>query len=158
MEISKRQKFVASKAIPLVHTVVISGLSVLLGGLIYVVWRPIPPAFITWIKNSEVRDLMSAMQQGIQQNIPVLPDWMVYSLPNAFWAFAYSYLLCNLWYRQNGWEKWLWVSTAPMLPIGWEVLQYFSVLPGTFCWLDLSLGLIGACIGIVMGKKRKISS
>lgn len=138
----------ASKAIPLVHTVAISGLSVLLGGLIYVVWRPIPPAFITWIKNPELRGFISNFQYGIQSYIPVLPDWMLYSLPNVLWAFAYSFLICRLWHQHAGWAKWAWVSTALLLPIIWELFQHLHLMSGTFCWVDLSLGMVGAGFGI----------
>lgn len=139
-------------------SIILSGFAMIVGGSIYIGWRSDPPLFISWLKDSEMASWMGSIQHALQNHFNTLPEWMIYSLPNALWAFAYSNLICLLWHQRKGWGKALWVATAPLLPIAWELSQFLNVIPGVFCWADLSLGLVGAVAGILMFTNKVIGS
>lgn len=79
------------------------------------------------------------------------PNWVVYSLPNGFWAFAYALIITAIWSGSISRLKYFWMSSIPLLVYGYEILQYFGVITGTFCRLDLALGTAGLLAGILIG-------
>jgi hypothetical protein len=66
-----------------------------------------------------------------------LPDWVIYSLPNALWAYALTAFMLRLWGRRLTRGSAPWILVGPLLAIGWEVGQSSGLVPGTFDLTDL---------------------
>jgi hypothetical protein len=79
----------------------------------------------------------------------LFPDWMVYSLPNGLWAFAYALIITRIWGRNKSWPRIIWLASIPALVLGFETLQFWGIVHGTFCLQDLALGLTGIILGII---------
>jgi hypothetical protein len=82
-----------------------------------------------------------------------IPQWIIYSLPDGLWAFAYALLITGLWIGKGSGIKYFWMSTIPVLVIGMEMLQYIGMVKGTFSLVDLAFEISGLIIGIYTGIK-----
>jgi hypothetical protein len=128
---------------------ILSGTAVLLGGLIYVFLRPAEPVFIKWVRVAGLESLIDLLRSLPSDAGTALPRWIVYSLPGALWAFAYSVIITGIWARSNSSAKYFWLSTIPILVLGIEILQVPGVFPGTFCVQDLTLAILGSGAGTI---------
>ncbi len=70
-------------------------------------------------------------------NTLLLPNFLLYTLPDALWLYAFMCVMIWLWQKQNTYTAILWILAAPLLAISLEVLQYTGHLSGTFDVLDI---------------------
>ena len=82
-----------------------------------------------------------------------IPEWFIFSLPNGLWAFAYALLITSIWSGSKSWLRHLWMASIPILVVGYEVLQYEGLIPGTFSLQDIVFGMAGLIVGIIIGTK-----
>jgi hypothetical protein len=138
---------------------IISTLAVLLGGTIYVLFRNSNIIAVHWMSSIGMESWIQEIRSLELGGKLTIPQWIVYTLPNGLWAFAYTLIIFYLWIRHSSWIKWVWLSTIPTLVFGFEMLQYLNILPGTFSMGDLLSGLTGvlagALVGIKIQKNRK---
>lgn len=82
-------------------------------------------------------------------------DWVIYSLPQGLWVFSHTLIVGTIWCNGTKIQKGLWYGTAFLFAVGWEWLQYLNLINGTFCWVDLFLGLLGMFFGFSILKINK---
>jgi hypothetical protein len=129
----------------------ISFLAVFFGGLIYLLFRHTELIFYRWVNLlAGGKTEMYLQSISLKLNISA-PEWLVYSMPNALWAFAYALLMILIWAGSHSWLKYLWYSSIPLLIFGFEFLQGFQMIPGTYCLMDLTFGFLGISSGISTG-------
>ena len=133
----------------------LSALAFFVGGFIYILYRPSEILFFRWFSSLGLDNLFESLRNHSLSTSSRLPDWIVYSLPNSLWAFAYALLITSMWSGSNSWLKYLWMTSIPVLVIGFEVLQYTGTIHGTFCIQDLTLGIVGLTLGCIVGIKLK---
>jgi hypothetical protein len=131
----------------------LSALALLFGGMIYILFRPSEPVFFNWILDAGFDTWFNMTRHGSLPLGHLLPGWFVYSLPNGFWAFAYALIITAIWSGSKSWLKYIWMATIPILVLGYEMLQYPGIIPGTFCIQDMALGIAGMVTGIIIGLK-----
>ncbi len=122
-------------------------LALVTGGFIYILLRPVEPVFFSWIRTIGLESLLAAAR-GQPDPPRGLSSWMVYSLPNGLWAFAYTFLMISLWRSSRSVVKYIWYLSIPLLVFGFEILQ-LSGIRGTFCWNDILLGALGILTGVI---------
>jgi hypothetical protein len=127
-------------------------LALLLGALIYILFRSSEPVFFTWIPGIDLGNLFSTIRSATTTISPSLPEWVVYSLPGGLWAFGYAVLITGIWNGSRSWLRIFWMATIPVLVAGYEILQYAGIIPGVFSAQDIALGMAGLIIGIWIGK------
>jgi hypothetical protein len=123
------------------------------GGMIYLLFRPNEVLFFRWMRTLEFNCLISYFRQI---SLPIklhLPEWIVYSLPNGLWAFAYALLITRIWTGSKSGFRYFWIASIPVLVLGFEILQFIGTIPGTFCFQDIALGIAGITIGSILGLK-----
>ena len=114
-------------------------------------FRTSEPIFFNWISAAGLDSWFSvARQRSLSLNLH-LPEWIVFSLPNGLWAFAYALLITGIWSDSKSWLRTFWMASIPLLVIGFEILQYLGIIPGTFCIHDIALGMAGLITGILVG-------
>ena len=133
--------------------VMLSAFAVCLGGIIYIFFRPSDHVFFEWIRGVGLNHWLNNARELSGSTGLALPEWLVYSLPNGLWAFAYALLITFIWGGSKFWLKYFWMSSIPLLILGFEVLQYAMIIPGTFSMQDLVFGIAGLTIGIFVGIK-----
>jgi hypothetical protein len=134
--------------------IILSGLAIFIGGLIYILLRPSEHLFFGWISNAGLDRWISPARSLSPLFSQLLPEWFVYSLPNALWAFAYALLITIIWSDSRSWLRYPWMASIPLLVLGFELLQYPGLIPGTFCIQDIALGLMGLVLGIYIGTMK----
>ncbi len=130
-----------------------SASALILGGTIYVLFYTSQPLFFNWIRAAGLDNWFSTTRQYSMAASPDLPQWFVYSLPDGLWAFAYAVLITGIWIPKKTGLKYFWMSTIPLLVIGFELLQYPGIINGTFALQDLAFEISGILTGIFSGIK-----
>jgi hypothetical protein len=138
--------------------VILPGAALILGGLIYVLLRPSEVLFLRLARSAGFEEAITLLRPANPGMTGLLPAWIIYSLPNACWAFSYALVITGIWIGRSHWIRYLWFATIPILVLGFEILQYPGFLPGTFSIVDLVAGLIGSSAGIFTGYTLKIST
>ncbi len=131
--------------------IILSGLAIFIGGLIYIFLRPSEHLFFGWIRLAGLDQWISPARSLSPWLGQLFPDWIIFSLPNALWAFAYTMLITSIWSGSKSWLKYFWMASIPLLVLGFEILQYPGLIPGTFCIQDIVFGVLGLVLGIFIG-------
>jgi len=132
----------------------LSGIAIFSGGLIYILLRPSEHIFFGWIRLAGLDHLISPARSLSPLLGQLIPDWFIFSLPNGLWAFAYALLITIIWSGSRSWLKYFWMASIPLLVLGFEILQYPGLIPGTFCIQDMVFGLAGLLLGIFIGNLK----
>ena len=122
--------------------------SLLVGGFIYILWRPETIIFIRWLDTYGWGAPLDFFQMFGNKYYHLVPAWVVFSLPNGLWAFSYTIIILHLWWNHNSPVKYFWFISIPVVGMGYETMQYLKVIPGTFCVEDLTLCAAGIMLGI----------
>ena len=131
----------------------IAVLAVLAGGMIYILCRPIEITSVHWIRSILPVKLASLLAPHPTVFGIDLPGWIVFSLPDGLWAFAYTLIVLTIWLNDNYVTKYFWYATIPILTVGSEILQWPGIIPGTFCVIDLVFISLGVFTGILIALK-----
>ena len=135
-------------------TLFLSAIAILIGGLIYILLRPSEHIFFGWIRLAGLDHWISPARVLSPMLGQLFPDWMIFSLPNGLWAFAYALLITSIWSESESWLKYFWMASIPLLVLGFEILQYPGLIPGTFCIQDIVFGLAGLLLGFFIGNLK----
>lgn len=111
----------------------------LLGGAIYLLARPRGLVMFDW---AGALGLDAALGWAREASRPIAsraPSWLLYSGPDALWAYAFAAFMRGLWRDRLHAESAPWLALGPALAIGSELAQAARLVPGTFDWIDLAL-------------------
>ena len=114
----------------------LSFLFILIGGSIYIVYRP-KSIIIFWIIDYfGLTDYVDAIRNNLQEFL-ILPSIFVNSIPAGLWTTSYLILMyCNTRFHEKKTRMYL----ALPLPVSMVVLEFFQLAglcPGTFDLYDL---------------------
>ena len=134
------------------HIIILTlvGIAISSGGFLYIGWRDEVPALIYWLNGAGFENIIHGIRLYTSSITIILPDWVIYSLPQGLWAFALGTMISFIWSGQKSFISYLWYCTALMIPILWEALQFFQIIAGTFCKIDLGLGVVGVLCGFMI--------
>ena len=124
------------------------------GATIYVLWRPTRLRVFSWLAQAGLGDAVTAARQRAAGLGERLPDWVLYTLPDALWAMALSAAMARIWreaLRARG--AWIWLAMGAVIGAGGEGLQWLGWLPGTADWADAVASLGGAGLGLWLGSR-----
>ena len=114
------------------------------GAFIYLLWRQDYIRVFTWLDLFGFNIPVELIRSYSYRFLPLIPEWVVFSLPNGLWAFSYALIISHIWWGQNNSvSKYFWLISIFIVGLGYEALQYLGVIPGTFCYQDLLLCVIG---------------
>ena len=137
------------------RNLLIAILAVFTGGFFYLFGRPLEPGIM---RVTSYLGLYKPYQEIREWLLPYgvfLPEWVLYSLPNGLWAFAYALIITSIWKNNTSTIKTLWMASIPILVFGFEFLQWAGIIAGTFCFEDLTFGLAGILLGTYFGSKNQ---
>jgi hypothetical protein len=131
----------------------LSASALILGGAIYILFYTSQPVFFSWIRTAGFHNWLTQARHYSLTAGSNLPPWVVFSLPDGLWAYAYAVLITGIWIRSNSGLKYFWMFSIPVLVIGLELLQYAGMIKGTFSLQDIVFEFSGLLIGIYTGIK-----
>lgn len=126
---------------------VIAGLMILLGALIYIIYRT-DIIFIGWIPKS-IFDFLKILTVN---EVSSPGYFVIYCLPDGLW---YGALLIyqSTFLGKSRISKTIF-QISVILPFVWEILQIFDNVPGTFDPLDLLIYALVLLIFLLISKKH----
>lgn len=123
---------------------VASAISMLSGGLLYVLYRPPSLLMFRWFDALGLDPSVERLR-AIAAQQPQPPAWAIGSLPHALWLLSGLLLLAWIWRGSDGITPLLWIGLLVAFAAGGEIGQWLGVVPGTFDPLDLAL-MSAACL------------
>jgi len=116
-----------------------------LGGIIYVLWRDESLIMFRWFNDLGFGVKVHNIRLYAKPYANILPQWVIFSLPQALWLLSGILLLKSIWGNDKHKGMKLWLIILLTMAFGIEYVQYLHWIPGTFDELDIGL-LIGGCI------------
>ncbi len=135
--------------------IVIGILPIILGGLIYLIYRTDTLIMFGWFKKIGLSDSVDFLRANQFLQKLTIPGWIKFSLPDALWLFSFNYILLALWNFKINRQSAFWLFIAPTIGIFSEIGQSIEVVPGTFDLVDLALLIIASLISFLIGTNSK---
>lgn len=133
---------------------VIGTLSILIGGLIYLIFRDNNLIMFSWIKYLGMEEYLNNIRLAYGDYS--IYTWVKYNLPSSLWLFSYLFITKGIWHSQSkNILYYLFLSVVPIMAFGSELLQLFSIIPGTFDSADM-IGYMLALIVFLITTNYKI--
>ncbi len=123
----------------------LSALTLLVGSLIYILYRPGNLLVFEWSSFVGLEEVVLALQESSVVLAFDPPGWVLYSLPDMLWVVSFGHAIyAVLTGADVGLKAFLGAATIiGTMALGSEVGQAFGVVPGTFDWWDMLLYLGG---------------
>lgn len=134
----------------LLSTVIIP---LLIGGVIYILFRSDSLVMFSWFESFGVEKIILAFRQ-LNYGQSNLPNWAIFSLPDALWVFSFTNLMLIIWRDIFSSQSILWIFIAPIIGIVSEVGQGLHFIRGTFDATDLILILIASTLPFITRLKK----
>lgn len=119
-------------------------LPIVFGTSIYVLFRSQNLLVSSWFENVGFDELILTYRNQIDYTF--FPSWVLTSLPDGLWVFAFTAWIILIW---DGRPPWYWLLSAPFFGIGSEIGQASSIVPGAYDQFDIlfyGLGFMLACL------------
>lgn len=124
------------------------------GGLLYILFRSKSLIMFSWANSLGLDTQISLARETTSTYKQLIPEWVIYSLPDGLWSYAYSGIMLWVWKIEISIKNILWIVAVPAIACLSELGQYVHIIPGTFDGADLALYLIGSIIPILIFNKK----
>jgi hypothetical protein len=108
----------------------------------------------SWLEALGLTTLLAGMRSMVKGVVPHLPEWVLFSVPDALWLYALTITLAYLWWDHPSWLRFFMFMIGPSLAIGHEFAQSLGVFRGTFDPVDLILYIFSSILAIVVVKLK----
>lgn len=128
----------------------LAGLALLVGGLLYLAYRPTTLYLFEWIEAVRLSPFVDGLRLSVREHQITLPTIMIYSLPHGLWTYAFLLALTPIWVRKLNTLAMsrVWLLLPLVVSVVPEALQATPFFPGTFDWTDLAVNVIGFLAGV----------
>lgn len=130
-----------------------SFLTLLCGGLIYVLFRTATLKMFVWYKTIGLGGLTNGLRKLTFKFANELPEWILFSLPDGLWVFSYVCSMLAIWQNSVSSKNAFWILIIPILAIGSEIGQLFGLVVGTFDFADLLFYIFGMTLSFIFFTK-----
>lgn len=117
-------------------------MALLLGGGIYVAYRSETLLMFDWFPM--LKPCRAVLNKTLVSN--GLPDWFLFSLPDGLWLLAYILTIGAIWNFHIE-DSLALLLLMPVMAVGFEILQFFHLIKGTFDVCDLEFYLLSTSLG-----------
>lgn len=135
-----------------IKAILLSIIAICAGASVYILFRPAEASFLNWFTFLESGHWLHALRDRSLSFSSLLPQWLLFSLPNGLWALAYTLLILTIWRGSRAFLKYFWYLSIPLLVFGFEILQLNGALRGAFCLNDILLSAMGIALGVIIIK------
>jgi len=121
------------------------------GGALYVLFRPESLYLFRGFELTHTMPVVRMFRAWVAPARSFVPDWVIYSLPDALYTYAIIAFIFGVWKKPN-----LWVTAAILFALSTELAQLFSIVPGVFDPVDLALKMLCAGLAYYVNTKYQI--
>ncbi len=122
--------------------------SLLSGLIIYLGFRGTNTPIHHWVLNLGFEHELSLFRNAAQGIY--LPDWFIYSVPDGLWMFSFVLTVLSIWNFNLDKSTWIWICSAIVIGLGFELMQSFVKGVGVFDWNDLFFMMVSAAIALTI--------
>ena len=112
-------------------------LPIVIGGLIYLLFRTESLLMFSWAEHLSLTELISRGRTAAAPLLPHVPGFVLFSVPDGVWVFSATAFFARLWHDGPLWMRAGWIGVVPAMAIGGELGQIVGLVPGTFDVLDM---------------------
>lgn len=120
----------------------------LLGGLIYIIFRDKSLLMFNWFDAIGIGNEIDGLRRLFQGE--GIYGWVKYSLPDGLWAFSYMFLVDAIWNGSKLISSYIFIYSLPFFALLSEFFQYFGLLPGVFDWVDVASYLFAIILFVII--------
>ena len=121
---------------------IIAMMALMVGGMIYVFFRPESIMMFKWFPFLGVLRKQVSFFHNVH-----FPDYIVYSIPDGLWLLSYILLMGAIWNFK--YQRCLFIIILlPIFAIFHEIFQLYHLVPGYFDVLDLVVYVIATITGL----------
>jgi len=128
---------------------------VILGGFIYLTYRTDSLLMFGWFNTIGLTEYIKILRTSDWLHSTTIPNWVIYSLPDALWLFSFTYTTLLLWNFKINKHSIFWICLAPFIGLSSELGQMIGFIPGTFDVLDLVMLLFASALPFIFVTNRK---
>ena len=125
-------------------TIFLAFMCVFFCGMMYISFRPDTLKMFHWFKLFGILEYL----EELQHNPARVPSWMLYSLSDGMWLFAYSILIGCIWNFKIR-DCWMFILVMPFISIPHEFLQGLGVMHGTYDPNDVFCYVVAVILGFI---------
>lgn len=122
------------------------------GGIIYILWRPSSLAMFSWILDIGMDSTVDWMRFQANPLRPFLPNWVIYSLPQALWLYSGLSAISVTWGTVSSQGSRRWFVGFGLVGFSFEFGQMTHFIPGRFDILDLILLILIYSLAVAQRK------
>jgi len=129
----------------------------LIGGLIYILFREQNLLMFNWFSTLGLDSLISYLRNRVLF-ANIIPIWFKYSVPDGIWIYSLTSLMLIIWYEDFNKSKYFWVLIGPLLGLSVEFGQLINIIPGTYDNTDIIFCILASIIPfyIINQNKKRI--
>jgi len=135
-------------------SLVVASLPLMAGALVYILFRKSDILVFRWLNALGLGDIIITIRLAVSPVASLLPDWVIYSLPNALWIISYLLFLFLIWHKTFDRNNAFWVFSIPLVSIVSEYLQLLNVIPGSFDYHDIFAYILGSVIPLAIYRMK----
>ncbi len=128
--------------------VMLSLVILLLGGLIYVIFRDKSLLMFDWFNTIGISNEVDGLRRLFQGE--GIYGWVKYSLPDGLWIFSYMFIVDAIWDRERNVVSMIFLWGLPIVAILSECLQYLGLLSGVFDWMDMASYMLAITLFLII--------
>lgn len=123
-------------------------LPIVVGGIIYLGLRAESLLMFQWAEALHIVPMVDALRDSLGPLRKTLPEFVLYSLPDGLWGYSMGMAQALIWQKAPNKWSWILVGGVPALAFFGEIGQAVDIVPGTFCWNDLTVTAVAvlACL------------
>lgn len=129
----------------------------LLGGLLYVAYRPPSLLMFRWFEAIGLGPAVASIRIAASELHPP-PTWAIGSLPYALWLLSGLLVLACIWRGSAGFAPLGWMGLLVAIAVGGELGQWLGAVPGTFDPVDLAFVLAACMAPMPLLRLRRLPS
>lgn len=127
-------------------------LPLLMGGFIYLIFRSEQLIMFKCLDYIGFTNHINNLREAINPIKYYMPNWILYSLPDGLWTYAFTSALIIF-----GDKNIAWLVLPFALSVGIEFLQYLGLFKGTYDPLDMLFCILGYVLSFVIFNRYKRS-
>lgn len=131
-------------------------LPLLSGALLYVGFRAESLLGWRWAEAIGLATTGRALRDALSHGY-TLPDWVRFTLPDALWLYALTFVVARMQRDATRAERGLWLAFAFALGPGAELGQLAGLVPGTYDTADLIATIVAFALALHVGARRALT-
>lgn len=130
-------------------------LPIIIGSIIYILFRPTSLIIFNFFSFINVDIFIMSLRNTNFHLIKYIPNFFIYSFPNALWVYSFSFFTLMLWYNYNILARILSFIFIFIIAIGIELCQLNHYLPGTYDCVDLITSIFSSLMALIIITYRR---